>query len=198
MLLGLDRCSAAGAGTAECCWGWAPADLPAGLPVRSKTSSVHTDSCAMHQVAPTDLERIEGRIGGINSLAQIKCAGRGGAPRVPPRQRRRLSCMGAGWAGAGGGRLPAAHLQRPRVLFCYHRRATKASVPLDYVLGVGGFDLEKVEADVSASSAVRGWRAAAPGLQAQRRRLAAAEMDVLAAGCCVEGAAVLLWSAALH
>jgi G3E family GTPase len=29
-------------------------------------------------------------------------------------------------------------------------RATKASVPLDYVLGIGGFDLEKVEETVSA------------------------------------------------
>ena len=30
------------------------------------------------------------------------------------------------------------------------RRAQKAEVPIDYVLGVGGFDLEKVEDDVSA------------------------------------------------
>lgn len=30
------------------------------------------------------------------------------------------------------------------------RRAQKSEVPIDYVLGVGGFDLEKVEDDVSA------------------------------------------------
>ena len=32
------------------------------------------------------------------------------------------------------------------------KRAERAVVPLDYVLGVGGFDLEKVDDDVSAAT----------------------------------------------
>jgi hypothetical protein len=35
------------------------------------------------------------------------------------------------------------------------RRAERAVVPLDYVLGVGGFDLEKVDDDVSAVATCR-------------------------------------------
>lgn len=31
------------------------------------------------------------------------------------------------------------------------RRAQRAEVPVDYVLGVGGFDLEKVEEEVGAA-----------------------------------------------
>ena len=39
------------------------------------------------------------------------------------------------------------------------QRAQKANVPVDYVLGVGGFDLEKVEEEVSEPVDVRTRRA---------------------------------------
>ena len=56
----------------------------------------------------------------------------------------------------------------PRILAC--RRAQKAEVPIDYVLGVGGFDLEKVEDDVSSNCAA----AAAHCIAAVARPTAAA------------------------
>lgn len=55
-------------------------------------------------VTPADLDRLEARIRGINSLAEVQ-------------------------------------------------RAQRASVSVDYVLGVGGFDLEKVEEDIAAADA---------------------------------------------
>lgn len=137
----------------------------------------HRAPRAWPQVESADLARIEGRIAAINSMAQIKCAwwgvlslicaiGGGAEPGCRGCSRGVLQVAVGCTEGARAGHSGASPWQEaahrparptslpgplPLPLLRAGRRAQKASVPLDYVLGVGGFDLEKVEADVSGA-----------------------------------------------